>query len=93
MLATACAGVALVAIATSANAAQCRSAIDETGEAVILCGAAAYYAEDAYDNDELESLDYEVEEDGALFVDVEDCEPGSFWMLETDEVEIPMACR
>jgi hypothetical protein len=92
MLATACAA-AIVTAASSAHAAQCRSAIDETGEAVILCGAAACYADDEYDDDELESLDYEVEEDGGLFVDVEDCEPGSYWMLETDEVDIPMACH
>jgi len=88
-LATACAAAAFVAIATSAHAAQCRSTIDGAGQAVILCGATAYDADD----DEPDSFDDMYEDDGTLFVDVEDCAPGNYWMLETDEVDLPMACH
>jgi hypothetical protein len=55
-----------------------------------MCGSIAYYAdEDGEDED-----DDEVDEDGTLFVDVEDCEPGKYWMMETDEegFDIPLAC-
>jgi hypothetical protein len=91
MLTTACAGAAIVAIASSANAAQCRSTIDDAGEAVILCGTVAYDADD--ESDEPESFDDMYEDDGTLFVDVEDCEPGNYWMLETEEMDLPMACH
>jgi hypothetical protein len=91
ILATAGAGAVLVALASVANAAQCRSTIDEAGEPVILCGTVAYDADDE-DDDEPDSFDDMYEDDGTLFVDVEDCEPGNYWMLETDEIDVPMAC-
>ena len=76
----------------AANAAQCRQTVDDDGDAVTMCGSVAYYDDEDDDDDD-------ADEDGSLFVDVEDCEPGKFWMLETldDEGDVdydmPMACK
>jgi hypothetical protein len=83
-------GAAMMMLGSPASAAQCRSTVDDSGEAVVMCGSMAYYAdEDADDEDE-----EEYDEDGTLFVDVEDCEPGKYWMMETDDegFDIPLAC-
>jgi len=91
MLATAGFGAAMIVVASSANAAQCRSTIDESGDAVVMCGSVAYYTDD--DDGGVEEVADMFEDDGTLFVDVEDCEPGKYWMMETDDIEVPLACR
>jgi len=74
----------------SASAAQCRHTVDEDGDPVTMCGSVAYY-DDEDDSDDDSST-------GSLIVDVEDCEPGKFWMMENfladeDEWDTPMPCR
>lgn len=71
----------------AANAAQCRHTVDADGDPVTMCGSVAYYDEDDGDDD------------GSLFVDVEDCEPGKYWMMESfdddgeNNFDTPMACH
>jgi hypothetical protein len=90
LLAAAGIGATMMMLGTPASAAQCRSAIDDSGDAVVMCGSIAYYADEGGEDED----DDEVDEDGTLFVDVEDCEPGKYWMMETDEegFDIPLAC-
>jgi hypothetical protein len=83
------AGAAMMVAASTAPAAQCQSTFDEDGEAVVMCGSVAYYA------GESDTEEDEVDEDGSAFVDVEDCEPGKYWMMEfddDDDYDTPMAC-
>jgi len=87
------AAAAMIMVVSTANAATCRSTVDEDGESVVLCGdAMALYDEDD-DEDDSRGFVYD-ENEGSLMVDLENCEPGKFWMMETDEADdIPLPCR
>jgi hypothetical protein len=102
------AGAFMALLATTANAAQCRSVLDEDGDPVMLCGSMAYAADEDDDEDGVEeygdvdvdedaqaSRDFEYDEDeGSLMVALENCEPGKFWMMETDQADdVPLPCR
>jgi hypothetical protein len=100
------AGAVMAVLATTANAAQCRSVLDEDGDPVMLCGSTAYAADEDDDTgteeygdvdlaDDNGSRDFEYDEDeGSLMVALENCEPGKFWMMETDEADdVPLPCR
>ena len=98
------AGAFMAVLATTANAAQCRSVLDEDGDPIMLCGSVAYAADDAddgeygdvdVDEDAQAARDFEYdEEEGSLMVALENCEPGKFWMMETDEADdVPLPCR
>lgn len=93
MLVVAGTGAALLFAASSAGAAECRSTVDSSGDAVVMCGSVAYYADEDDDRDGPEMLDDMFEDEGTLFVDPEDCEPGKYWMLETDDIDVPLACH
>lgn len=88
------AAATMLMLASTANAANCRSIIDEDGDSVVMCGSTALYDEDDGD-DEDDSRGFVYDEDeGSLMVDLENCEPGKFWMMETDEADdIPLPCR
>jgi hypothetical protein len=99
------AGAFMAVLASTASAATCRSAFDEDGEAIMMCGSVAYAADE--DDDDGDYGDVDVDEDaqaardfeydeneGSLMVDLENCEPGKFWMMETDEADdVPLPCR
>lgn len=86
------AAAAMIMVVSTANAANCTSTVDEDGESVVLCGGAmALYDED--DEDDSRGFVYD-EDEGSLMVDLENCEPGKFWMMETDEADdVPLPCR
>ena len=83
----------------AAEAAQCHSGKDKHGKAVMICGSVSYYAaaatasDDGDDDDDDDDADDD--DEGTAFVDVEDCVPGKYWMMEMDDegFTIPMACR
>jgi hypothetical protein len=87
------AAAAMIMVVSTANAATCRSTVDEDGESVVLCGdTMALYDEDD-DEDDSRGFVYD-EDEGSLMVDLENCEPGKFWMMETDEADdVPLPCR
>ena len=97
------AGAFMAVLATTANAAQCRSVLDEDGDPIMLCGSVAYAADEDggeygdvdVDEDAQDARDFEYDEDeGSLMVALENCEPGKFWMMETDEADdVPLPCR
>jgi hypothetical protein len=97
------AGALMAVLATTANAAQCRSVLDEDGDPVMMCGSVAYAADEEedidsdtdFDEDAQAARDFDYGEDeGSLMVDLENCEPGKFWMMETDEADdVPLPCR
>jgi hypothetical protein len=89
------AATAMMMVVSTANAANCRSTIDEDGDSVVLCGGAMalYDADDDDDEDDSRGFVYD-EDEGSLMVDLENCEPGKYWMMETDEADdVPLPCR
>ena len=59
--------------------------VDEDGDPVVVCGSVARYVDVSDDDDD--------EDEGTLFVDVEDCEPGKYWMMDAGNIDVPMACH
>jgi uncharacterized membrane protein YebE (DUF533 family) len=98
------AGAVFGVLAATANAAQCRAAFDKDGQPVAICGSVApsVYAqyddetddEDDADDDEDEddSRGFVYDEDeGSLMVDLENCEPGKYWMMDFED-GVPLPC-
>jgi hypothetical protein len=86
----------LMLLMPAAEAAQCHSGKDKHGKAVMICGSVSYYAVAATtSDDEADDEDDADDDDGSLIVDVEDCEPGKFWIMEHDDEDwdTPMPCR
>lgn len=81
------AAAALIMVASTANAA-CNG--DDCGGSSV-----ALYDEDGDDDDEGDDgRDFVYDENqGSLMVDLSDCEPGKYWMMEGAEIEVPMPCR
>jgi hypothetical protein len=92
------AGAVMAVLATTANAAQCRSVLDEDGDPIVMCGALAYAADEEYgdvdlDEDAQDGRDFAYDEDeGSLLVDLENCEPGKYWMMDLED-GVPLPCR
>jgi len=100
------AGAFMAVLATTANAAQCRSVVDEDGDPMMLCGSVAYAADEDddaigggeygdVDLDEAaqEARDFDYDEDeGSLLVALENCEPGKYWMMDLED-GVPLPCR
>ena len=100
------AGAVMAVLATTANAAQCRSAFDDDGDPIMLCGATAYAADEDdddtgvgeygdvdLDEDAQDGRDFAYDEDeGSLLVDLENCEPGKYWMMDLED-GVPLPCR
>jgi hypothetical protein len=94
------AGAFMAVLATTANAAQCRSTFDEDGDPVVMCGALAYATDEDgefgdvdLDEDAQDARDFAYDEDeGSLLVDLENCEPGKYWMMDLED-GVPLPCR
>lgn len=91
------AAAGLMIVASSADAS-CRWGRDDDGNRVQLCShtsSVAMYDEDDDEDDEDDDGDEFVydENQGSLMVDLSDCEPGKYWMLEGEDIDIPMPCR
>ena len=73
-------------------ASGCGTAYDEDGDPYEACGGMFANNRDADDEDD-DDEDDDDDDDGSIFVDIEDCAPGKYWMLESEEDDIPMACH
>ena len=71
---------------TSANAA-CWFEYDD-GDREQICETYEY---DEDGDVEVREFTYD-EDQGSLMVDVEDCEPGLFYMTELGDIDVPVAC-
>jgi hypothetical protein len=93
----------MLVLPATAEAATCHNGKDKHGKAVMICGSMTYYAAaatasddgDDDDDDDDDATAGDDDDQGTAFVDVEDCKPGKYWMMEMDDegFTIPMACR
>ena len=85
---------ALALLATTAHAAPCYGTLDGICSSHAFSAYAQYNNEDSDDEDDEGDEDDDEDEDdefiydedqGSLLVDIEDCEPGKYWMMDTED--------
>jgi len=100
------AGAVFGVFAATANATECRTASDEDRLPVVICGSVALSAYAQYDDDDDTDDEDDAEDDddeddsrgfvydedeGSLMVDLENCEPGKYWMMDLED-GVPLPC-